>query len=311
MRTKIYWNLHNHCTAQCTYCPSTYWGGEEPRHISEYLEITNKIISHYSSLGRNIDWEFNGGEPLDMFDFPMILKLCKENSGNIKLNSNGGKMWLDWWAIEPHIDVLNLTYHYWQKEPLIKFILDSFHNKSKIVNVTVPIRPNFFEEDINRAKKIENNYNLTVNKSVLYHGADKNAGFMYEYKSKQLAIMSGIEYIEYIPEKEHTSEKEHIPEKEKIVIPLVVEQNHFKETTLKERFEERILQSPSFTGMACNIGIETLNISHLGWTSGSTCNNLHLGNIWDKEFELPKTPSVCKMNNCLSPTDQLITKFSV
>ena len=130
MRTKIYWSLHNHCTAQCTYCPSSLWGGVEPRHISDYLHITQKLISHYLSLGRKIDWEFTGGEPLDMFDFPMILKLCKENGGNIKLNSNGGKMWLDWWAIEPHVDELNLTYHYWQKAPLIKFILDAFQNKN-------------------------------------------------------------------------------------------------------------------------------------------------------------------------------------
>ena len=292
MRTKIYWNLHDHCTAQCTYCPSTLWGGETPRHISDYLNITQKIILHYNSLGRKIDWEFNGGEPLDMFDFPMILKLCKENEGNIKLNSNGGKIWLDWWAIEPYVNKLTLTYHYWQKFPLIKFILDIFYSKDKPVNVIVPIRPNFFEEDIARAYEIENNYNIIVGKSVLYHHADMNAGFMYEYTAKQLAIMSGIKYTESKPTQ------------------LEIEQQQFKETTFKERFEEKIAISPNFTGMNCNVGIETLYISHQGWARGSLCNNLHLGNIWDSEFNLPVTPSICNMNNCLFPSDQLITKFS-
>ena len=58
MRTKINWSLNNFCTAQCTYCPSRYWGGDTPREIVEYLNITDKIISHYRSMDREIDWTF-------------------------------------------------------------------------------------------------------------------------------------------------------------------------------------------------------------------------------------------------------------
>ena len=305
MRTEILWNLHDHCKSQCTYCPTRFWGGETPHHISEYLEITQKIIDHYASLGRKIDWTFNGGEPLDMFDFPMLLKLCKENDGLITLNSNGGRMWLDWWAIEPHIDNLNLTYHYWQKPALIKFILDTFKNKNKKLNINVPIRPNYFEEDINRALEVESNHDIVVGKSVLYNEADQSAG-MFPYTPKQLAIISGVEFVEsaVITEIEKKEEMKKIE-----LVPLVIEKKHFETTTFKERVEEKMAANLGYTGMLCNSGIEYLSISHGGWATGSNCNNRPLGNIWDTNFLLPNDPHTCTMMHCISSRDQQITKF--
>lgn len=283
MRTKIHWSLNNFCTAQCTYCPARFWQGETPPHISDYLVITNKLISHYKSMDRDIDWTFDGGEPLDMFDFPMILKLCKENNGNITLNSNGGKMWLDWWAIEPHVTSLNLTYHYWQQPPLIKFILDTFKKKDKPVNVIVPIRPDYFEEDIQRALDAESAYNIVVGKAVLYNEADP-AGGMFRYTNSQLAIIRGED--------------------------LVQQPQPQKETTFKERFEEQLSNSPSFTGMLCNTGIDALRISYDGWATGSDCNNRPLGNIWHSTFQLPNDPHKCSKIACISASDQKIIKFN-
>jgi organic radical activating enzyme len=143
-----------------------------PRGILEYMEVTKKIINHYDSLDRKIDWFFDGGEPLDMFDFPMMLKLCKERGGNIDLKTNGGKLWLDWWAIEPHIDSLHLSYHYWQNPNLIRFIIQAFQKANKPINVIVPIRPDHFNEDIQRATDVETEFNIVVSKTVLYIEAD-------------------------------------------------------------------------------------------------------------------------------------------
>jgi len=306
MRTEIFWNLNNFCKSKCTYCPTKFWGGDTPHHISDYLEITKKIIDHYKLLDRNIDWTFDGGEPLDMFDFPMLLKLCKESDGNITLNSNGGKMWLDWWAIEPHVDNLNLTYHYWQKPALIKFILDTFKTKNKKVNIHVPIRPDYFEEDMQRALIIESSHEITVGKSVLYNHADQSAG-MFPYTSKQLAIISGIKFDETSVESVKSTPITEIDIIESV--PLVIEKKHFEETTFKERFEEKMAANLGYTGMLCNSGIEYLSISHDGWATGSNCNNRPLGNIWSSEFLLPATPHTCTMMHCISPRDQQITKF--
>ena len=283
LKTRISWSLNNHCKAECSYCPIHLRGGEEPRHITDYLTVTEKIINHYKNLGRTIDWTFNGGEPLDMFDFPQLIKLCKDNSGTIDLTTNGGKLWLDWWAIEPHVDTLRLSYHYWQNPKLIHFILDAFTVKNKTVDVMVPIRPDYFDEDLSRALEIEKKYKFVVSKTALYNHASQNGG-LFPYTDQQLRIIRGEELIE--------------------------EKNHFEETTFKERVEEKIAVSPSFTNIPCNVGIETLNISHVGSVSGSNCNTLHLGNIWDVSFQLPNGPTPCRMIVCVDQNDQQITKFT-
>ena len=283
LRTYINWMLHDHCTSECTYCPTRFRGGEVPRGILEYMEVTRKIIDHYDSLGRKIDWTFGGGEPLDMFDFPMMLKLCKERGGNIDLTTNGGKLWLDWWAIEPHIDSLHLSYHYWQNPNLIRFIIQAFQKARKHIDIMVPMRPNYFDEDLARALAVESEFNIVVSKTVLYKEAEQAIG-MYAYTEEQLRIMRGEQ--------------------------LVQEYNHEQETTFGERHEERVNANPSYTGMLCNLGIEKLTISHTGWVRGSNCNSPLLGNVWDGSFSPPTTPTTCVMLACIDGSDQQITKFN-
>ena len=171
--TRINWFLHNRCTGGCSYCPSSFWGGEISKDITQYLAVTKKIIDHYSKLERIIDWTFNGGDPLEMFDFPMVLKLCKEHQGSVELCTNGGKLWLDWWAIEPYVDRLNLSYHYWQNPKLIEFIVDTFFKNNKPVNLMVPIRPDYFNDDIDRALSIEKKYGIVISKFALYKEANQ------------------------------------------------------------------------------------------------------------------------------------------
>jgi MoaA/NifB/PqqE/SkfB family radical SAM enzyme len=250
--------------------------------IEKYLYFAQTAIDHYKSLGRDINWAFNGGEPLEMFDFPMLLKLCKDNGGTIDLTTNGGKLWMDWWAIEPHIDTLHLSYHYWQNPKLINFIIEIFQKKNKSIDVMVPIRPDFFDEDLDRALEIESKYKFIVSKTVLYTMADPIAG-MFPYTAQQLRIIRGEE--------------------------LVQEQQHYIDTTFQDRYEERIENNPVYTGMWCNAGIECLSISHQGWASGSHCNDKPLGNIWSNQFVLPTSPHVCGMQACISSSDQAITKF--
>ena len=283
MKTQVYWMLHDYCTSECSYCPTRLRGGLLPKGILDYVEVTTKIIDHYDSLGRKINWIFGGGEPLDMFDFPMMLKLCKERGGNIDLTTNGGKLWLDWWAIEPHVDQLHLTYHYWQNPKLIQFIIQAFHKAGKHIEVIVPMRPNHFDEDLKRALDIESEFNIIVSKAILYNEADQAFG-MFFYDDRQLSIMRGEEFVE--------------------------KQKDRHEITFAERSERLVNASPSFTGQLCNVGIEKLTISHTGWVRGSNCNTTHFGNIWNDDFVLPVGPTVCLMVSCTDGSDQQITKFS-
>jgi MoaA/NifB/PqqE/SkfB family radical SAM enzyme len=283
LRTQISWMLHDYCTSECSYCPTQLRGGLLPKGILDYMDVTTRIIDHYDSIGRKVDWTFSGGEPLDMFDFPMMLKLCKERGGNIDLTTNGGKLWLDWWAIEPHIDQLHLSYHYWQNPKLIRFIIQTFQKAGKHIEVIVPMRPDHFDEDLKRALDIESEFNIIVSKAILYKEANQTFG-MFFYDDRQISIMLGEESVQ--------------------------ERKQDREITVAERFEKAINASPSYTGQLCNLGIERLTISHTGWVRGSNCNTTQFGNIWDNNFALPTTPQRCVMVSCMDGLDQQITKFN-
>lgn len=318
--TNIHWDLNDFCKSECSYCPTRLRGGDVPHETKDYIRVANVLIDTYASMGREISWVFNGGEPLDMDDIVVLLKLCRTSGSWMTLHTNGGKLWMDWWAIEPYVDKLFLTYHYWQNPQLINYIIETFQNKEKKFEVTVPIRTDGFDEDMLRADEIEKRFNIKVVRSALYHYADKSAGFMYEYSRDQLYLMSGMKPPKPPPppppiEKPIVVVPKPVIEKPVIVTPPVPQPTLVKEeikrqtTTWHERHMEAQNSSPSFTGQLCNIGIERLNITHQGWVTGSDCNNLPLGNIWQPDWAPPAGPQTCTKISCTSASDQQITKF--
>ncbi len=280
--TKIYWTLHNHCTAGCFYCPSQYWSGEVEHSVNEYLDVTKQICDHFSALNRNINWTFDGGEPLAMFDFPMILKLCKDNNGKITLKTNGGRLWLDWWAIAPNVDHLILTYHYWQNKNLINYIIDTFIKAEKSFEIIVPFRPGHVNEDMQRLLELEARYTFKTTPTLLHRQNNNLLGYL-DYTEEEIINVMGKDFL----------------------FQLLKD----KMTTFENKNEIRMSISPSYSGKLCNVGIEQIYISADGWATGSSCNNTPLGNIWNKTFSLPNAPSVCKMISCVNNEDQKITKF--
>ena len=283
--TNIGWQVTDYCTGGCSYCHAKNWGGPEPRDIKDYIRVTEKLIKHYTSIGRTIHWNFDGGDPLEIFEFPKVLKMCKEADGEIILNTAGGKLWLDWWAWEPYVDHLNLTFHYWQNPNLIKFVIQNFKAKNKTFNVSVPIRHDYFDADIERADAIASELGIGINKTPLYVDGQQWAG-LHKYTDEQLEVFFG----------------------KKVVVEKIEE----REMTFVQRFEKVANSSPVYSGWLCNVGIDKLNIGATGWTSGSDCNNDPMGNIFDEginEIKLPNGPQMCKMQSCMSDADQLITKF--
>jgi MoaA/NifB/PqqE/SkfB family radical SAM enzyme len=288
-KTKINWSLNDYCKSECSYCPVSARGGLLPPETQDYIRVAKLLIDNYASMGRTIDWSFNGGEPLDMNDIVTLLKLCRESSSSMELTTNGGRLWMDWWAIEPYVDSLHLSYHYWQQPALIKYIVGIFKNKNKLFEVTASIRPNYFDDDIARVLELETAANIRVNKTILYTNADSSAG-MFPYTKDQLLTISRLNGNECVDN-------------------LINEKEYFESTTWDDRYREAYRSNPIYTGNLCNAGIEYLNIGAQGWVSGSSCNNLSLGNIWQKNWQPPTSPQKCTMIACVYESDQQITKF--
>jgi|LauGreDrversion4_2_1035121.scaffolds.fasta_scaffold12604_7 MoaA/NifB/PqqE/SkfB family radical SAM enzyme len=302
LKTIISWNLNDYCKSECSYCPISLRGGELPSETSEYLRIANLLIESYlKKQGRQIEWIFSGGEPLDMNDIAMFLKLCRANSSSVTLHTNGGRLWLDWWAIEPYVDNLHLTFHYWQNPALIKYISDTFHSKGKKINITSPIRYDSVQQDLDRVIELEETLGFLITKTILYKEADPSAG-MFNYKNEDL---KKIDFFNKSKDQRERMLQEKTPKKVKIL----EEKIYFEETTWDQRYEDTYSNGPVYTGQLCNAGVEYLNIGHKGWVSGSNCNNQPLGNIWHPGWMPPQGPQVCTMISCVNESDQRITKF--
>lgn len=281
--TEISWEMHNYCTGGCSYCPNKFWGGESPQHFENYLSVAKNIIDHFLKLNRKINWTFTGGEPLELFELPAILKLCKDYNSNITLHTNGGKLWLDWFALESHIDNLILSYHYWQNFNLIKFIIQTFLSKKKQIILNVPIRPDYFNDDLKRALNIEQLFDINVNKIPLYKNAEMYEGLL-NYSDDQLEILFGKNWL--------------------------INHKNTKKMSYAETSHLNVISSPIYTGKKCNAGIEKLHITANGWVLGSNCNNTNMGNIFNGSYMLFFEPQICNMQSCVSIEDQKITKFT-
>jgi organic radical activating enzyme len=316
LKTKIVWALNDFCKSECSYCPIHARGGPIPPETKEYLRVAQLLIDSYGKLNRKIDWAFNGGEPLDMDDIAMLLKLCRTNGNSMELNTNGGKLWMDWWAIEPYVDRLNLTYHYWQNPKLIKYIIDTFKEKKKPINVNVPVRPDHFDEDMDRASLLEEECNMVIPKYILYNNSD-TAGGMFPYTNAQLDKIWLFNKPFNLRKPPEPPPPPKIAPPPKPVPPppppppskLVLEKQKFETTTFDERYKETYTTSPAFVGQMCNAGIEYLFIGPQGYVKGSDCNNQPLGNIWHEGWMPPTGPQKCTMIACASDHDRRITKF--
>ena len=293
-KTVITWSLHDYCKAQCDYCPINSRGGPEPRSVDEYIRVADLLINSYTiKQQRKIDWIFNGGEPLDLDYLPQLLKFCKQESNHITLHTNGGRLWLDWWAIEPYIDHINLTFHFWQNPALIKYITQTFLSKNKNISITSPIRYSNVDLDLDNVRKLEETIQHKILRTILYVNADRKAGLL-PYSNKDLEKIDRANGVIKI---------------ERPLSPAVEEKKYFQETTWSERYGKVQLENPSFTGQLCNAGVERLSIGAQGWVSGSLCNNQSLGNIWNPGWIPSEGPQVCTMRACVHHDDRLITKF--
>lgn len=306
-KTSIFWNLHDYCRAECSYCPVQYSGGGLHPETKDYIQVINTIVNAYTAAGRTIDWFIDGGEPLDMDDIVTILKLCRTNGTSLMLSTNGGKLWVDWWAIEPYVDSLKLTYHYWQNPALMKYIIDTFREKGKPIEVLVPIRPGeHFRSDITRATALESECNFYVSKTLLYKEADQTAG-LFPYTHEDLNKI----YFWNLPFKDRIRQPQANPADINTFSPEAKAKVKFDSSTWDTRYQEKHQTSPKFTGQLCNAGVERLHIGHLGWVSGSCCGNQSMGNIWQSGWYPSISPQKCSMLSCAVEFDRTITKFPV
>lgn len=304
LTTKIHWILNDYCKAQCSYCPPHISGGLLPPETKDYIRVANSIIDAYT--GRNLDWMFTGGEPLDLNDIVVLLKLCRSSGSSMTLNTNGGKLWIDWWAIEPYVDTVNLTFHYWQQPALIKYIVDILRSKNKVINITAPIRPEFFKEDLKRIIEVEDLADIFILKTLLFKEASATAE-MFNYNIEDLCTLDL--YNQPRKDRARIIEENKNRSKPGPLTPSAEKKVYIDNTDWNDRYINTHNSNPTYTHQLCNAGVEFLNIGAQGWVSGSFCGNASMGNIWKDDWVPSVQPQRCTMISCIHESDQKITKF--
>jgi organic radical activating enzyme len=92
----INWCLLNKCNYKCSYCPDYLHNGSSGRpDYDEVTEFCTNVIDHYQ--GKNIYFEFTGGEVTYWKDLPMLVEFLKTHEDvYVGVISNGSQK-LSWW----------------------------------------------------------------------------------------------------------------------------------------------------------------------------------------------------------------------
>ncbi len=96
-KTRVEWLLGNQCNYRCSYCYDVFYKGDRPFPSKDLiLEVCKDIIYHYDDLGRDVIFEFIGGEPTLLDGIPALGERLHNYPTNIVLRTNGSAS-IEWW----------------------------------------------------------------------------------------------------------------------------------------------------------------------------------------------------------------------
>jgi pyruvate-formate lyase-activating enzyme len=109
----VNWCLGNICNHSCSYCPSYLHDSSVPWVPFEVIRsFCDRMIEHYRArLGRELYFEFTGGEVSHYREFPRVLRFLAERKARVGIISNGSKA-LGWWEeAKPYLEHVCLSFH--------------------------------------------------------------------------------------------------------------------------------------------------------------------------------------------------------
>src|SRR3954447_23267808 len=106
------WTLGNSCNYACSYCPPRLHDGSvawpDPARV---IVFCDRLIAHYGGLGRELLFQFSGGEPTVYPQFLELIRHLHQRACKIGVISNASRT-LRWWhQALPHLDQAVLTHH--------------------------------------------------------------------------------------------------------------------------------------------------------------------------------------------------------
>lgn len=283
-KTYVQWMLGNRCNYNCSYCSEMFRAGNLDKVSTEVLlETCKDIVYHYDDLGRDVVFEFLGGEPTLQDRIPEIGKRLSNFPTNIILRTNGSAP-IEWWKeARAHLGGVIISVHREfadinHIEQVIEFLRnDNYGYPMDNIQVLFPVthRDESFDWGISQVKRFKEKYGIG-NLQMLYSDFGRGSSMYMPYKPEQWDQYNNLN--NYKPNSED------------------------KERGLK-RYQ------PIFTGQRCYAGVETLTIDADGnvWRGWCRQGNI-LGNIFEASVQWPKDPIICGKEFCHNGFDRTAKK---
>jgi len=94
---QIQWSMGNTCNFSCEYCPSILHNGTRPwLTTQQYINVVDKISTHYAGANRHMHWELLGGEVTTIPNFEEIIKRIAYYGSSVTIYTNGSRT-IRWW----------------------------------------------------------------------------------------------------------------------------------------------------------------------------------------------------------------------
>lgn len=275
---KIIWQISGHCTHECWYCLPKYRNNPYYKTTDEYLHVID-LLQNYGQRSNipKMKWKFKGGEPLQFPNFNIILKQIKTKDSYIAVETSGGTSWFDLMEISGNIDALILTYHDWQNESVLDYIIDTMQEQEKDLKIKIPMLPGKMKECKDIAKSIQDR-GVAVDEQLL---KNTEGIVISNYSMKDLNIYYG-RAEDWMPPEEDPS----IPTSPVWIDPRIDD------------------GAPVYTGKPCWAGVDYMYISSKGFAAGSECGGRDMGNVFDPGWTPPDSAFPCSMLFCRSNFDK-------
>lgn len=277
---EINWQLNSHCQLQCSYCRPEFKNGGLDFSLDQYLLVVEKLQQTIYQHHSKTLWKISGGEPLNFPNLTAVLKKIKSKPAIVHIETSGDDNWFSFLGPVNYIDKLTLTYHHWQTDDVVDFILEQCKEKNIEVDIVVPLAPGFIFES---KEKVQHFLQLgyQCREQILY---DNDGRLHQQYTSIDENRIYG-----------RNDDYVNVP----VTIPVGAPDPNYISLAVVNKTD------PVYTGKPCYAGIDWMQINAKGFVSYSQCGGrTEHYNIFDTNWQPPAQPFPCNINQCRSSQDR-------
>jgi len=292
-KTRVQWTLGNQCNYNCTYCHEMFRKGDRPFPSEDLIaEVCKDIVYHFDDLGRDVVFEFIGGEPTLSGDVKEIGKRLHNHPTNIILKTNGSAS-LEWWndakkylsnvIISVHKEFCDLDHI----DNVVSLLLNSDNSYPINVEILIPVteRPDHWKWGIDALHHYRSEFNLG-NLQMLYSNFARGSDIYFPYSEPQWAQYAELHGVS---------------------IPKSVDENN--KLDRYNTVDLKVRDPLNFQGAKCYAGIDTLTIDYNGRVWRGWCaHGGPIGSIYELPIQFPTEPIVCGLSRCGNGFDQQARK---